>query len=233
MSYSSDDLTPLFGGQPGPGVGYRQGTILEWNPATAENTVEVDGKPIQNLSILNTSESLLLAPGDVVGILTTGGAASSWCILGRLTIPGTAAAAMTLGTGLAAATVVASAAVTSAGYTLNGGPTVTTQVLRTGRVYLTAASAMDLDVGEGVALAVFGGGPNGATITERCYLTSRNLLTVSSGTLGGTLNTAASSAELVTGLTPGIWTFELQSAKTNGAAGDPRVHTRVLTVMPF
>ena len=93
MSYGSDDLTPLFGGQPGPGVGYRQGVVRAWNPVTAENTVEVGGALIENVPVLNTNEVLLLAPGDVVGVLTAG---PSWCILGRLTVPGTAGAATAL-----------------------------------------------------------------------------------------------------------------------------------------
>ncbi|MFC3504797.1 hypothetical protein ACFOOK_28050 [Micromonospora krabiensis] len=91
-----DDLAPLFAAEPGPSVGYRQGVIRQWNPVTAENVVEVDGTLITNVSILNTNEALQLQPGDVVGILTTGGAARSWAILGRLTIPGTDAAASAL-----------------------------------------------------------------------------------------------------------------------------------------
>lgn len=96
MSFASDDLTPVLAQQPAAGVRYRQGTVREWNPDTAANVVDVDGALFENLSILNTNEAVLLAPGDVVGILVTGQAASSWCILGRLTIPGTPAAATAL-----------------------------------------------------------------------------------------------------------------------------------------
>ncbi|MEU3452189.1 hypothetical protein ABZ671_00900 [Micromonospora sp. NPDC006766] len=86
-----DDLVPLLTAPDStPGLGYRQGVVLAWNPYTTENTIDVAGAVMTNLSILNTSEALLLAPGDVVGILTAG---PSWCILGRLTIPGTDAAA--------------------------------------------------------------------------------------------------------------------------------------------
>lgn len=219
---------PLLAPAPQQGVGFRQGVILAWNPDTAENIVSVAGSVLTDLSILNGAEALLLQPGNVVGILTSG---TSWFILGRITIPGTPEAVATLGAGLKVSYVVGSTSISSGSYALNGGPTVTTQVLSTGRVYITASSGADLDVGEGVALAVFGTGPGGATVSDICYLTSRNLLTTTSGTLGGTINTAASSAELATGLTPGSWTFELHSYKTNGV-GNPDVHTRVLTVMP-
>lgn len=96
MSFASDDLTPMFAEQPSPGVGYRQGIIRAWNPETAENTVDVGGTLVQNLSILNTNEAVQLQPNDVVGILSVGGPTASWAILGRLTIPGTAAAASAL-----------------------------------------------------------------------------------------------------------------------------------------
>jgi hypothetical protein len=82
----SDDLVPLLKPAPGPAVGFRQGVIVSWNPDTAENTVVVGGSILENLPILNTSEASLLAPGDVVGVLTVG---ATWAILGRFTYPGT------------------------------------------------------------------------------------------------------------------------------------------------
>lgn len=95
-SYGTDDLTPVLAAQPNPGVGYRQGIVRAWNQVTAENTVEVGGVLITDMPILNTGEAVLLQPDDVVGILSTGGPTASWAILGRLTIPGTDAAASAL-----------------------------------------------------------------------------------------------------------------------------------------
>lgn len=90
----SDDLAPLLvKQQQQPGVGFRQGVVREWNPTTAENVVEVAGVRMSNLPILNTSEASLLGPDAVVGILTFG---ASWFILGRITVPGTPAAATAL-----------------------------------------------------------------------------------------------------------------------------------------
>lgn len=93
MSYASDDLVPLLAPPPQSGLGFRQGVILTWDQTTAENTIQVAGATLTNLSVLNTSEAQLLSPGDVVGILTAG---PSWFIMGRITVPATPAAATAL-----------------------------------------------------------------------------------------------------------------------------------------
>lgn len=82
----SNDLVPLFAESGGPGVGMRQGVVVTFNNDTAENTVQVGNSLMTNLAILNSTEASLLAPGDVVTILTSGG---TWGILGRFTQPGT------------------------------------------------------------------------------------------------------------------------------------------------
>ncbi|MEO3930922.1 hypothetical protein ABGB07_44835 [Micromonosporaceae bacterium B7E4] len=89
----SNDLAPLLAAAPSAGVDLRQGVVLAWNPVTAQNVVQVGGTTMTDLPILNTSEALLLAPGAVVGILA---AASTWFILGRVTVPGTPEAASAL-----------------------------------------------------------------------------------------------------------------------------------------
>lgn len=95
MSARSSDLVPILTGLGGAGggMGFRQGTVVEWNPDTAENVILVGTKLIENMPILNTSEASLLVPGDVVGIMTSG---SSWAIMGRLVIPGTPEAATSI-----------------------------------------------------------------------------------------------------------------------------------------
>lgn len=228
MSYRGDDLAPLLIPPDAPGVGFRQGVILSWNQDTAENTVQVAGSILTDLPILNTAEALLLRPGSVVGIMTAG---SSWFILGRITVPGSPDAVATLGAGMRAANSIFNTPITNTTpYALNGGPSVTTQVLSTGQVFALFASGMDLDVGEGVNLAVFGVGPGGATVGPIGQLSGANVLT-SSATLGGTINLSSATGELITGLAPGEWTFELRSYKTSGL--NPAVWSRVLTIMPL
>lgn len=82
----SDDLVPLLKPAPGPAVGFRQGVIVTWDQDDGSNTVLVGGSIMTNLKMLNTTEASLLAPGDVVGILTAG---ATWAIMGRFVTPGT------------------------------------------------------------------------------------------------------------------------------------------------
>lgn len=221
-----DDLVPLLIPPPSTGLGFRQGVVLTWNRDTAENTIQVGGSIVADVPILNTAEALLLSPGAVVSILTYG---SSWFILGRITIPGTPEAAATLGAGLKVASVIGNTPVSNASFALNGGPTVSTQVLPTGRVFVLYGAGMDLDVGEGLDMTVVASGPAGATWTATTSLSGSNLL-VGTG-LGGTLSLGVATGELVTGLAPGGWTFELHSRKSAGT-GNPAVYNRILTIMP-
>lgn len=79
----TDNLASLFDtGQ--PGVRFRQGTILTWNPNTGENTVDLAGGTLTNVPILNTGEAVALKAGHVVGLLGQG---SAWFIVGRVTPP--------------------------------------------------------------------------------------------------------------------------------------------------
>lgn len=80
-----DDLVDLLRPAPDPAVGLRQGVITAFDQTTGQNTVNVAGGVLTNLPILSGSESLEYAPGDVVVLLRL---RSSWCILGRIVVPG-------------------------------------------------------------------------------------------------------------------------------------------------
>jgi hypothetical protein len=79
----ADNLTTLFT-PAADGVRFRQGTILAWNAATGENTIDLAGGTLTDVPILNTGEAVALKAGHVVGMLGQG---SSWFILGRVTPP--------------------------------------------------------------------------------------------------------------------------------------------------
>ena len=79
----SDDLAPLFGNT-GPGVRFRQGTVLSWNADTGENTIQLGGGTLTDVPILNTGEAIALRAGHIVGLLGQG---ASWFIIGRVTPP--------------------------------------------------------------------------------------------------------------------------------------------------
>lgn len=106
----SDDLAPLFGRRPPAGVGFRQGTVLAWDPQTADNAIEVGGSVFTNLTTLNGAEVAVIKPGDKVSILTLGEGAKTWFVVGRMTIPGGAEASIVRSADYQAGT---------AGYTVN------------------------------------------------------------------------------------------------------------------
>lgn len=82
----TDNLAPLFD-QGQPGVRFRQGTILTWDPNTGANTIDVAGGTLTNVGMMNIGEAISLKPGHVVGLLGQGG---TWWIIGRVTLPGSA-----------------------------------------------------------------------------------------------------------------------------------------------
>lgn len=81
----NQDFLRLFDPPEGPGVGFRQGVIVTWDAETGENTVNVEGEILTNVSILNTGEAIALKAGHTVGLLTSNG---SWFIIGRITPSG-------------------------------------------------------------------------------------------------------------------------------------------------
>jgi hypothetical protein len=84
---SLDDLVPLFAPDPSapPPLNFRQGRVVAWNPDTGENTIDVGGAQLEDVSVLNTGEAIALKVGHIVGLVTWG---SSWFIIGRITVPG-------------------------------------------------------------------------------------------------------------------------------------------------
>lgn len=82
----SNYLPPLFVRADGNGVGLRQGVVVTWDGVTQEHTINVAGATFENLPILTTVTGL--SPGAVVAILTAGSSASSWLVLGEITVPG-------------------------------------------------------------------------------------------------------------------------------------------------
>lgn len=227
MSHASHDLAPLFGAAPTAGVGYRQGVVVAWDPLTAENTINVGGALVDDVPVLNTNESLLLQPGDVVGLLTAG---SSWCILGRLTVPGTAGAASALDAiRTQSENVDTFETRTSAiwGDLTTVGPVVTATVGQSGRCLIFISSTITL-------LVTSGGGEVACQITGA---TSPPLGdTPPSLAWYGPAGSGPTMTRLVLqeGLNPGVHTFTAKySAVDLGVGGSVRFGRRNLTVIPL
>lgn len=86
---TNDDLTALLlAGNTGklPDLGFHQGVIVEWNPQTGENVIQVAGSPIEDVQMLNVTEALVLEVGHVVALLRF---KNTYFILGRIVTPNT------------------------------------------------------------------------------------------------------------------------------------------------
>lgn len=233
-----DDLVPLILGAAAPtggsGVGFRQGVVQQWNQATAENVIDVGGAAMTNLPILNTSEAAMLAAGDVVGILTAG---PSWWILGRLTIPGTPAAASALSavsSGIAAGIVSTQETTTSTTYgdLATVGPSATVTIRPTGKALVIITCQLGfVTVGNqehGQSVSFVASGANTlATSPER----SINFwLSVGSAPSLGRVDQMGGTFYL-DGLNPGQTTFTLKFRSQDGLASD--FSDRVIVVWPL
>jgi hypothetical protein len=76
-----DDLTGLLRPPPDPDSGFRQGTVVAFDPATGANTISVAGGVLTDVPLLNIGDTVNLAVGDVVVLMRL---RSSWCVLGKV-----------------------------------------------------------------------------------------------------------------------------------------------------
>jgi hypothetical protein len=237
----SSDLVPYLqrSASAGQGVNFRQGVVVAWNQATAENIIQLGNTLVTNASVLNTSEASLLAPGDVVMLLMSG---STCAVLGRMTFPGTPAAASALAAVRTAGDTVGvleSTSSTSFGDLSTVGPGVTIPVGQTGRALVTIGANMRFDAARGSAVNTAGasmsfaitGANTQAATADRALLGSIRYDSLQAGgfdtTVAGFLD--ASKQVLVTGLTPGDTTFTAKyRAVTSGSA---QFEDRVITVL--
>jgi hypothetical protein len=73
------------GSQPLAELGFHQGTVVEWDPLTGTNVIEVLGAPIEDVPVLTTGDNVLLTVGNQVAVLRY---RSKYFVLGRITAPG-------------------------------------------------------------------------------------------------------------------------------------------------
>jgi hypothetical protein len=236
MAFRADDLTDLFLPSPpasSQDLRFRQGVVVAWNQETAENVVHVGGTDLVNLPVLNTSEAISLSPGDVVGIIVAG---STMAVLGRLTIPGTPAAASALdafrGKVLLSEQIVTDTVSpfedTSSGTFTDlatVGPTCTDVLISaTGRALVIVSCNMATpDKGGIMGFEVSGATSLPADITRSVGLSASG--TTSIGAL-------LSRVIEVPGLTPGLNTFTAKYERTSGVTA-VGFQDRNLTVIPL
>ncbi|HEX5996291.1 MAG TPA: hypothetical protein VFY84_14210 [Jiangellales bacterium] len=239
MTNRFEDLAPLIapkGIARGSTVGHRQGVVETWNTTTGANTVRVGGTLFTNLPIADSSDLVLIAPGDVVAIRVVSGnsAFATMYVDGRIAIPGSP------GVGAAAEFVedlidrrtVTNIVATQQTRVPGGGfgdlatvgPSVTIDVRAGGRVLLTLAAFMSHG-GAPVSSVSMGFAASGANSITPVLADSLGFGCSNEGwTLG------ASREFLLTGLTPGSTTFTAKYDNSS-SAGNGSWQDRVLTVI--
>ncbi|MBO0826201.1 MAG: hypothetical protein J2P24_00325 [Streptosporangiales bacterium] len=82
----SDDLVPFLTVQQPRDLGFRQGTVVDWDPSNGRNTINVSGTLVTDLPMINLADAPNIRPGDVVAITRF---RSVYFIAGRIVNAGT------------------------------------------------------------------------------------------------------------------------------------------------
>lgn len=86
MTVTDNELAAAINDPGSPRVGFRQGTVIEFDTSTGKNTIDVGDAQLEDVPCLNVTDAVGMLPGMVVGLLTF---QSSWWIMGRIAVPGT------------------------------------------------------------------------------------------------------------------------------------------------
>lgn len=219
----STDLAPLFAKTP-PELGLRQGVVIAWDSITGENVVRLGGVDLTDLPTLASTGTVLLGPGDVVGLLRY---RSTWFVLGRIGVPGQGAI------GIRAATVVAEESTTSASYTdlATPGPVLNDVLIGSTRrsIVFIEGSASVID-----GLAVMSFSVTGASsIVAGGVPAPASIGVPTAGQVVGSISafTVLTAAD---GLNQGLNTFTVKYGLFSTANGDPAIFKdRKIALFPF
>lgn len=238
-----NDLASLFANPPaGPSLNwrFRQGKILAWDPATLENTVAVGGSTLTDLPVLGVAETATLAVGDVVAVAVIGDEQShtrTFCIVGQMVIPNTAAAFSALSF-LSSRTFTASVAAnqntTSGSYgdLTTVGPTVpNVPIGPSSRCLVTISAGIQITINVPAGVQVNGGDMSfqildagGNEVMAPASIPAARIGLVTSATVGLTIDDFVSVSQqyVITsaqGLTPGLHTFRAKYRSDDATLG--------------
>lgn len=217
-----DDLAGLF--QPAPPgatqpMGYRQGHVRNWNPATLENEVVVGGTVLQNVPVLGVAEAASLTNGATVGLMVVG---STWAIIGRLVTPGTEEArdAITqVSQGVVSASVPTLQSTTSTSYTdlTTPGPAVPLNVRASGKVLIMVTAGFNcLPSSTTLVSCVMSYDITGATTRPPVAGTTPSAFLQFKESAASECDGRFTAIALEEGLTPGLTMFTAKYRSGNG-----------------
>lgn len=197
---TGDDITPLFrpaAAGPSQPMTYRQGTVLEFDRVTLRNKVSVGGAVFADLPVLGVAEAASLSAGSVVGIMAV---ESTWAIIGRLVIPGTAEAtdAITqLSQSIVSQQINTVVGTTSVPYVDLGGPSVSVRVRASGSLLVILSAEVQATKEIGImGFVLSGANTQAAADGDALYVYTENVFA----------DLGTSRVVQVNGLAPGVTT---------------------------
>lgn len=222
MTGLSDLIQPPLPPGPSQKVGYRQGTVLEFDQLTLNNVVDVGGTRMVNLPLLGVSDASTLVTGAVVGLLaiesTLG--TTTYGITGRWVIPGTAAAAEAislLSVKTKADSIATQETCSTFGFSdlTTVGPTVTIDVGPSGRLLVILTSQIqwiDADAadGNGGLVSVAMSGANTMTANAGAAVINPTAFFASTSTANAAVQGTYTAAAVFSGLNPGTTTLTMK-----------------------
>jgi hypothetical protein len=204
-----------------PELGFHQGVVVSWNSSTNENELLVAGSTMVDVPALSTADSVLLRPGDVVGLLRF---RTTYFMLGRIALPGVSDAV-----GLQIAEVGTPESTSSATPTdlATVGPQVTDVYVGSSRRVIVFATALT-STGSNNS-AAFSVEVSGATSIDQVAtaLLTTNTASVIQASIG-TFDVANASHY---GINEGFHNFKMEYSVIGG--GSATFAARRLIVMPF
>ncbi len=223
---------------------YRKGTVLEWNPVTLENVIEVGTSPMVNLPVLGVGEATTIVPGSIVGLMVVGG---TYAVIGRLVIPGSAEASEAvslLDAQIKSAQIFANENCASTTFTdlttigpvvqTNVGPSGRVLVIATGQLGWTSAAAGTIFMRGDLGVDLTGANIHAPDIVVDPLLPlDAETWAVSAGTIQNANARTITGQAVLEGLNPGPTQFKLMYRKSTLGAGaaDCQFARRTLTVI--
>lgn len=217
-------------------MGYRKGTILEWDPVYLRNRVDVGGGVLVDMPVLGVAEAATFKVGSTVGCAVVD---NDFAIIGRFVRPATAEAAdavSMLSSRTAAQTINVQESTTSFDWTdlATVGPQVTVTIGPSGRalMFLSAKGGWSL-VGANVQQGAFmTAALTGANTQAASLIWVAFIETTHGNTTFSTVSATISSAYTFSGLTPGATTFTAKyGTGVNGLSADFNRRTLVVIAL--
>ena len=212
-------------------IGWHTGVVQAWDEQTGLNSILINGNTFNNLSVLSTSNSIMITAGDTVALMRV---QSQYFVLGRVQAPG-AGAALQIRSASDSTTVLTVNNTSYADVPGSPGPTISNVYIGSARrclVFLSAQIAVNNSYAS-VSFTVTGASNIAAADTRRGLFGINH----NGGSSTSTAYGAANAVVLLTaadGLSQGFNTFAMKvrtSLFGTGTGFD--ITNRSMTVFPF